>query len=156
MLMLNARSFVTLLTTSTLAAPASAAADDGDWISNWSTPRELLSAFDVDPQDPRSMTMIRGSGDIIISNGIAKFHGSPRLYISQVDGVDGWENVEMTAYGNYVDVGSSPMAYAGLTMGTRTNHDIYKDDACGAFGYYARIYQDTGECAFQKVCSIML
>lgn len=30
----------------------------------------------------------------------------------------------------------------------RSNHDEYSP--CDAFGYYARIYQETGECAFQK------
>ena len=59
-----------------------ASAQDGDWISNWSTPRTLERAFDVDPGDARSM--MRGSGDIVIDDGLAKFYGSPRLYLMMI------------------------------------------------------------------------
>ena len=82
---------------SLLTATASiVAAQDGDWVSNWDTSRTLLSAFDIDPEDPRAM--MRGSGDVEIGGGIAKFFGSPRLYISHDDPfVEGWENIEITA-----------------------------------------------------------
>ena len=59
--------------------------------------------------------------------------------------------VEMTAYAKYVNQGATPYtSYSGFTMATRSSHDIYKDEPCEAFGYYARIYQETGQCAFQK------
>ena len=106
-------------------------AQDGDWISNWSTPRTLVSAFDVDPEDARSM--MRGSGDIVIGDGIAKFFGSPRMYISHDDPtVEGWDNVEITAYGKYVNKGTA-QTYSGLTLVTRSNHDAYASDGCSAF-----------------------
>jgi hypothetical protein len=73
--------------------------------------------------------------------------GSPRLYISTSE--EGWENVEMTAYGRFVIDGNF-LSYSGLTMAARSNHDLYKEDGCEALGYYARIYKYTGECAFQK------
>ena len=92
-------------------------AQDGDWVSNWDTPRTLLSAFDVDPEDARSM--MRGSGDVEIGGGVAKFFGSPRLYISHDDpSVEGWENVEITAYGKYVNRGISK-SYMLLTDAVR-------------------------------------
>lgn len=137
--------FASVITTSYTSS-----AQDGDWISNWSTPRTLERAFDVDPEDGRSM--MRGSGDIVIGDGIAKFLGSPRLYISHDDPtVEGWDDVEITAYGKYVDQGTAPFkSYSGLTLVTRSNHDAYASDGCSAFSYYARIYQESGECAFQK------
>mmetsp|Transcript_53989 Transcript_53989/g.114685 ORF Transcript_53989/g.114685 Transcript_53989/m.114685 type:complete len:441 (+) Transcript_53989:89-1411(+) len=123
---------------------------EGNWISNWSgAERIITNSFDHDPLDARSVK--RGSGKITLGNGIAKFNGSPRLYISKEAGVDGWENVEITAYGKYVDQGAEPFkSYSGLTLVTRSNHDNYGDSPCDAFGYYARIYQESGECAFQK------
>ena len=82
---------ITLLT----ATASIVSAQDGDWASNWDTSRTLFSAFDVDPEDSRSM--MRGSGDVEIGGGIAKFFGSPRLYISHDDpSIEGWENVEIT------------------------------------------------------------
>jgi hypothetical protein len=132
------------------AASYTASAQNGDWISNWTSPRTLESAFDVDPGDARST--MRGSGDIVIGDGLAKFYGSPRLYISHDDPtVEGWDDVEITAYGKYVNQGKAPFkSYSGLTLVTRSNHDEYASDGCSAFSYYARIYQETGECAFQK------
>jgi len=142
--MLQSTFAITILT----ATASIVAAQDGDWSSNWDTSRTLLSAFDVDPQDPRSM--MRGSGDVEIGGGIAKFFGNPRLYISHDDpSVEGWENVEITAYGKYVNRGVSK-SYSGLTFATRSNHDEYASNGCSAFGYYARIYENTGECAIQK------
>ena len=80
-----------LLVAASLGAAISA--QDGDWVSNWAgAERFLQSAFDVDPLDPRAM--MRGSGDVTLGNGIAKFYGSPRLYITQEAGVEGWENGE--------------------------------------------------------------
>ena len=92
---------------------------------------------------------MRGSGNIDIGGGVAKFYGSPRLYVSHDDPSLGWEDTEITAYGKYVEKGTSK-SYSGLTIVTRSNHDLYSTDGCSAFGYYARIYQSTGECAFQK------
>lgn len=124
-------------------APASA--QDGDWTAEWYESRALNSAGEVDPLDPRST--MRGSGEVEIGGNVAKFRGSPRLYVSST--VEGWEDVEITAYGKYVNTGVG-RSYSGLTLVTRSNHDEYKADGCEAFGYYARVYQDTGECAFQK------
>ena len=121
------------------AIATSSAQNDGNWKSNWSASRTLYSAFEVDPNDSR--TMMRGSGDIEIGDGVAKFFGSPRMYISHDDAsVVGWENVEFTAYGKYVN-NTYDRSYSGLTLVTRSNHDDYKNDGCGAFGYYARVYQ---------------
>lgn len=141
-------SAIALLTASSLVALISA--QDGNWVSNWAGAERFLgSAFEVDPSDPRAM--MRGSGSVTLGNGIAKFNGSPRLYLSQEAGVEGWENVEMTAYAKYVNQGVTPyQSYSGFTMATRSSHDLYKVYPCEAFGYYARIYQETGQCSFQK------
>eukprot|EP00547_Thalassionema_nitzschioides_P010735 CAMPEP_0194261354 /NCGR_PEP_ID=MMETSP0158-20130606/45983_1 /TAXON_ID=33649 /ORGANISM="Thalassionema nitzschioides, Strain L26-B" /LENGTH=604 /DNA_ID=CAMNT_0039001473 /DNA_START=183 /DNA_END=1997 /DNA_ORIENTATION=+ len=125
-------------------------ADVSDWTSNWTASRFLESSFDVDPFDPRAM--MRGSGDVDIGSGIAKFLGSPRLYIDKGGYTTsaGFENVEFTAYGTYITLGNGGKSYSGLTLAARSNHDNYSTDPCDAAGYYARIYQNTGECAFQK------
>lgn len=118
----------------------------GDWTSNWQeSERTLDAAFEMDPLDDRSV--MRGSGEIVFGNSLAKFKGSPRLYIS--NGADRWKDVEIVAYGNYKNKGSVK-SYSGLTLVARSNHDNYKNDGCDAFSYYARIYLETGECAFQK------
>ena len=122
-------------------------AQDGDWASNWTETRSLFGSSRFDRLDPRST--MRGSGNIDIGGGVAKFYGSPRLYVSHDDPSLGWEDTEITAYGKYVEKGTSK-SYSGLTIVTRSNHDLYSTDGCSAFGYYARIYQSTGECAFQK------
>mmetsp|Transcript_12499 Transcript_12499/g.18346 ORF Transcript_12499/g.18346 Transcript_12499/m.18346 type:complete len:498 (+) Transcript_12499:91-1584(+) len=121
----------------------------GDWTPDWFTAtRTLFSSFDVDPYDDR--VMMRGGGDIVLGNNEAVFYGKPRLYINNTV-AGGWENVEFTAYGNYIALGTLPIkSYAGLTLVARSNHDAYANAPCEAFGYYARIYQETGECAFQK------
>ncbi len=94
---------------------------------------------------------MRGSGSVTLGNNIAKFKNSPRLYISQEDGIQGWEQVEFIAYGKLVEKGGTPYkSYAGMTLVARTNHNNYASEPCDAFGYYARIYQETGECSFQK------
>ena len=84
-----------------------------------------------------------------MGNGVAIFKRKPRLYIAKESGVEGWADVEMTAYCKYVSVGDS-YSYSGCTMVARSNHDTSPDGPCGAFGYYARLYQGSGECAFQK------
>jgi len=57
--------------------------------------------------------------------------------------------VEFTAYGKYVrDI--NPLSYSGLTLVARSGHATYASDPCSAAGYYARIYADSGEVAFQK------
>lgn len=120
-------------TTIILIRPSNA--QDGDWISNWSTDDERIldGAFEVDPLDSR--TMMRGSGTITFGNGIAKFTKSPRLYISHGDDVEGWEQVEFIAYGKLIDKGVEPYkSYAGLTLVARSNHDNYYDQPCDAFG----------------------
>lgn len=121
----------------------------GTWAANWQNERVLDNAFDVDPSDTRST--MRGSGEISFANGVAVFKGSPRLYVSPEEGIDGWDDVVITAYAKYVDQGAQPYkSYSGLTIATRTKHDNYQNDPCDAFGYYARIYQESGECSFQK------
>jgi hypothetical protein len=117
----------------------------GDWSSDWDLFRSVDQAFEVDPFDPRCI--MRGSGRIDFGGGDANMTGSPRLYISTSE--EGWDNVEMTAYGRFAIDGIFK-DYSGLTMAARSNHDLYKDDGCQALGYYARIYKITGECAFQK------
>jgi hypothetical protein len=123
------------------------AAVEGDWQSDWTDTRSLLSAYDVDPLD--SQCLMRGSGDILISNGTATFLGSPRLYVYNRPRKIKWENIEMTAYGKFVNDGTLSDS-SGLTMAARSNHDLHTSDGCEAMGYYARIYRSTGECAFQK------
>ena len=55
-------------------------------------------------------------------------------------------------YGKYEDQGMEAFkSYSGLTLATQSDNDNYKDVPCNTFGYYARIYQESGECAFQKV-----
>lgn len=127
-----------------------AKAADGDWASNWDGQGRVLdSAFEGDPLDARST--MRGSGQISLGNGTAIFNGSPRLYIAQEQSVPGWEQIEFTVYGKLVNKGIEPYkSFAGLTLAARTNHDNYKNEPCDAFGYYARIYQESGECSFQK------
>ena len=101
------------------AAATCSAQNDGNWQSNWSASRTLYSAFEVDPNDSR--TMMRGYGDIEIGDGVAKFFGSPRMYISHDDdaSVVGWENVEFTAYGKYVN-NTYDRSYSGFTLVTRS------------------------------------
>lgn len=127
----------------------------GNWKSNWNNLRFLENAFDVDPEDNQSM--LRGRGTIKIGDGLAIFNGSPRLYISADADVSGWENVEMTAFGKYEEQGAEPLkVWSGLTMATRMNHayesltNHHAESPCDAFGYFARIYQESGECSFQK------
>ena len=98
---------------------------------------------------------MRGSGRIDIGGGVAKFYGSPRLYVSHDDPSLGWEDVEISAYGKYVETGSSK-SYSGLTIVTRSNHDLYSTDGCSALGYYARVYESTGECASRRSTSTRL
>jgi hypothetical protein len=108
------------------AIATSSAQNDGNWKSNWSASRTLYSAFEVDPNDSR--TMMRGSGDIEIGDGVAKFFGSPRMYISHDDAsVVGWENVEFTAYGKYVN-NTYDRSYSGLTMVTIRMMDVVRLD----------------------------
>ncbi len=116
-----------------------------DWVADWEDERTLYKAFEIDPNDDRAT--MRGSGEIRFGNGTSVFEDSPRLYLS--NGSDGWENVEFTAYGNYIKKGREK-SYSGLTLGARSNHDNYKSDGCDAFGYYARIFLKSGKCAFQK------
>eukprot|EP00935_MAST-01C_sp_MAST-1C-sp1_P002877 g2877.t1 len=101
---------------------------------------------------------MRGSGYIIAGHGRLKMHGSPRLYIAGIgDSTDtyhgstggGWENVEMTVYARFVSDGVLK-SYSGLTLVARSNHNDYKENACSASGYYARIYKSTGQAAFIK------
>ena len=117
------------------------------WVSNWEGDvRFLESSGDVDPNDPN--TRLRGKGEMTVGNGLAIMYRSPRLYIENPDG-EGWEDVEMTAYGRLVSEGELD-SYSGLTMVARSNHDEYSKKGCEASGYYSRIYFETGECAFQK------
>ena len=44
-----------LFVASVITTCSTSFAQDGDWISNWSTSRTLERAFDVDPEDGRSM-----------------------------------------------------------------------------------------------------
>jgi len=82
---------------------------------------ELTSVFDVDPYNDRAV--LRGNGDITISNGTLYAINSPRLYISS--GTEaGWENVEFTAYGYYSgDYTGTTSSRAGLTLIARTGKD---------------------------------
>jgi hypothetical protein len=114
------------------------------WVADWKIERTLLDgANEIDPNDNRAT--MRGSGEIKFGNEISIFKDSPRLYIS--NGIYGWEDVEFIAYGKYMGKGSVK-SYSGLTLVARSNHDTY--NGCDAFGYYARIYLNSGECAFQK------
>jgi len=90
--------------------------------------------------------MQHGSGSITIGGGVAKSRGSPRLYISNSDR---WENVEMSAYGKWVERGTLK-SFSGFTMAARSNHDNYRGNGCDAFGYYARIHWQSGRLAFTK------
>lgn len=120
----------------------------GDWIADWHENRTLEDAFEeVDPYDHR--VSMRGSGSIQIDKGIATFYHSPRLYIEKSNTTSGWEDVQVTAYARYLALGTSK-SFSGFTMAARSNHDAFRVDACQALGYYARIYQETGECSFQK------
>ena len=118
-----------------------------DWTNAWDgDTRVITSSFDPDPRDDR--TVKRGSGSIELGNDLCIMKGSPRLYVNKVEGDDGFENVEMTAYGKFENFGTLK-SYSGLTMAVRTSHALYKEDGCKAAGYYARIYALTGEASFQ-------
>jgi hypothetical protein len=121
-----------------------------DWASAWDAYDITIdSAFETDPYDPRAT--MRGSGNITTDSttGVAVFSKSPRFYIDQSEGDQGWENVEFTTYGMYVnDPFTRP--YSGLTLAARSNHADYKDNGCNAPTYYAKIYRDSGNLAFIK------
>jgi hypothetical protein len=142
---------------------------ENDWVSKWETYTqdvELESVYDVDPNDNR--LVLRGNGDIIIKgdgSGELLSEDSPRAYIT-AGGDEGWEDVEFTAYGKYIDDSMRPKSYSGLTLVARTSHSLNKASACNesiyagktcspckAAGYYARIYKEgnsNGETSFQK------
>jgi hypothetical protein len=142
---------------------------ENDWVSKWETYTqdvELESVYDVDPNDNR--LVLRGNGDIIIKgdgSGELLSENSPRAYIT-AGSDEGWEDVEFTAYGKYVDDYKDPKSYSGLTLVARSSHSLNKASACNepiyagktcspckAAGYYARIYKEgnsKGETSFQK------
>ena len=106
----------------------------------------ITNSFDTDPRDDR--TVKRGSGSIELGNDLCIMKGSPRLYVNKVEGDDGFEDIEMTAYGKFENFGTLK-SNSGLTMVVRTGHGLDQDDGCNAAGYYARIYALTGEASFQ-------
>eukprot|EP00521_Asterionellopsis_glacialis_P006029 CAMPEP_0195281954 /NCGR_PEP_ID=MMETSP0707-20130614/1047_1 /TAXON_ID=33640 /ORGANISM="Asterionellopsis glacialis, Strain CCMP134" /LENGTH=868 /DNA_ID=CAMNT_0040340893 /DNA_START=141 /DNA_END=2744 /DNA_ORIENTATION=- len=121
-----------------------------DWVSAWANYNMTLDrSFELDPYDSRATMRSRGNisttegSDEIVFMGDGNV-GSPRFYI------DGdWENVEFTAYGKYVrDI--NPLPYSGLTLVARSGHATSYLNPCDAAGYYARIYANSGEVAFQK------
>ena len=124
--------------------------DEGHWEDQWDLGDGVVInlPFDENP-DPR--TEFRGSsstGKIEIGNSVMRMLGNPRYYIDNSD--IGWRNVEFTGYATWISDGEKLSSVSGFTMAARSSHDLYADDGCEAFGYYARIYRDTGECAFQK------
>lgn len=138
-------------------------------MSSWATyPQDvhLTSVYDVDPYSD-NRAVLRGQGDITISNGLLYAINSPRLYINSGSGA-GWENVEFTAYGYYDgDYTGTTSSRAGLTLIARSSHSLYAEAACQnalytskvcgpckAAGYYTKIYRNPGtgkdEIMFQK------
>ena len=119
-----------------------------DWYDQFDGPtRTLNGAGQQDPRDPR--VTFRGSGQIIIGNGMARFRRSPRMYISNPQDAN-WNDVEMTGYATFLEPGGTTSRSSGFTMAARSNHDLYQINGCEAFGYYARIVYLTGECLFTK------
>jgi hypothetical protein len=143
---------------------------ENDWFSKWESHNEnvrMTKTFETEPGDSR--VVLRGKGEVKIDpgdNGELQSIRSPRVYISGASGVL-WEDVELTAYGKYIqDVGPGSSS-SGLTLVARSSHSLYTNSACHqtiyegqtcspcqAIGYYARIYSDPGagkdEVAFQK------
>ena len=68
-----------------------------------------------------SRVMMRGSGSIELGRGLCIMKANPRLFISKLDGDDGFGNVEFMAYGKYQSFGSLK-SFPGLAMAARTSH----------------------------------
>ena len=49
------------------------------WSADWTSERDLTSAYQADSEDPESV--MRGSGSISFGGGVARMSGSPRLYV---------------------------------------------------------------------------
>lgn len=121
-----------------------------DWCDQFKGSTRILNqAFQQDPLDFR--VTFRGSGEINIGQGLARFRQSPRLYVANDPRTAlSWGDVEMTGYATMIDSGNTTSTSAGFTMAARTNHDEFQIDGCQAFGYYARITLLTGDCLFTK------
>ena len=119
-----------------------------DWYDSFDGPTRILNR--AGQQDPLDLRVIfRGSGEINIGGGIARFRRSPRLYVVNPQETK-WGDVEMTGYATVIDTGNTTNGSAGFTMAARSNHDKYRTDGCQAFGYYARITLLGGDCLFTK------
>lgn len=114
-----------------------------DWLSKWSgSQRTLQRARQADPQDSQTAMGGRSSDGITIGSGECVFNpGIPRLLISKAGA--GYENVEFTAYANWMK-GGSGTSNAGFTMIGRSNHFFYLSNGCNAAGYYVRIWEGNG------------
>ena len=127
---------------------------DGDWFNNWGVQD---SRTNVGPFSTDSRATFRGSGRIDIGNGVMTMTGNPRFYVSNTDG-PGWKNVEITGYATWNTDGTDPdptdgtglSNVSGFHLAARSSHDLYGTDGCEAFGYYALLRRNTGQCTFSK------
>jgi PT repeat len=120
-----------------------------DWNSNWSgSSRTLTTSYTSDPQDPLTFYLGTSTGGITIGQDRLVFRPTaPRFYINKLAGSPGFENVEFTAYANYVASGGE-VNLAGFTMAVRSDHFHFSTgpsaNPCNAVAYYAKIWEGTG------------
>jgi hypothetical protein len=120
-----------------------------DWDNNWSgSLRTLTTSYTSDPQDPQTFFLGSSAGGITIGQDrLVLRAGQPRLYINKQSSSPGFENVEFTAYANYM-VSGGESSLAGFTMIARSDHFLYKTvpgaNPCNAVAYYVRIWEGTG------------
>lgn len=144
-----AQAFVALLSIPLVKGQA-----DGDWFNNWDGVQETRTS--VGPFSSDSRASFRGSGTLQINNGVMTMTGNPRFYVSNVS--TGWKNVEITGYATWLTDGTDPdpndttglSNVSGFHLAARTDHDLYKEDGCEAFGYYAILRRNSGACSFSK------
>lgn len=122
---------------------------EGHWQDLWDLGPGVVATlpFDASPDPRASFRGASTTGSIDIGNGEMIMNGKPRYYID--NSAIGWRNVEFTGYATWMADGKLNSA-SGFTLGARSSHDLYRDDGCEAFGYYAKIYRQTSECAFLK------
>ena len=122
---------------------------EGHWEADWDFGPGVTITLPWD-ENPDPRAEFKGSHQtsrIVIGDGDMHMYGKPRYYIDNTD--IGWRNTEFTGYVTWMQDGEIDVA-SGFTMAARSSHDLYLQDGCEAFGYYAKIWRTTRECGFQK------